>query len=206
MVNGQPVEKTFIIKGSYESVESCKQLVCDKINTILDFTPVNQAAINVINAPYPITQNYNWATAYPQQQQWATVDGSSANASAQSGGAAGSVDYSKQWADYYRSMGMVREAEMIEQNYMKGGPGGIAGAQTNAAGSNSLGAAPQMNGSSGGGGSSQADYSSQWAEYYRSIGKVKEAEAIENQIKNKVSGFEFKIISGEGDLKENFVT
>lgn len=34
----------------------------------------------------------------------------------------------------------------------------------------------------------QADYSAQWAEYYRSIGKVKEAEAIEGQMKSgKVS-------------------
>lgn len=29
----------------------------------------------------------------------------------------------------------------------------------------------------------QADYSAQWAEYYRSIGKIKEAEAIESQMK-----------------------
>lgn len=33
----------------------------------------------------------------------------------------------------------------------------------------------------------QADYSVQWAEYYRSIGKIKEAEVIEAQIKAKVS-------------------
>lgn len=34
--------------------------------------------------------------------------------------------------------------------------------------------------------SGQQDYSKQWAEYYRSIGKIEEAEAIENQIKTKV--------------------
>jgi len=33
----------------------------------------------------------------------------------------------------------------------------------------------------------QPDYSLQWAEYYRSIGKIKEAEAIETQMKGKVS-------------------
>lgn len=33
----------------------------------------------------------------------------------------------------------------------------------------------------------QNDYSKQWAEYYRSIGKIEEAEVIEKQIKsNKV--------------------
>lgn len=35
-------------------------------------------------------------------------------------------------------------------------------------------------------GAQQADYSKQWAEYYRSIGKNDDAEAIENQIKSKV--------------------
>ena len=32
------------------------------------------------------------------------------------------------------------------------------------------------------------DYSAQWAEYYRSIGKMKEAEAIEAQMRAKVGG------------------
>ena len=50
----------------------------------------------------------------------------------------------------------------------------------------------------GGGGGSQngaggADYSAQWAEYYRSIGKVKEAEAIEQQMKQKVQGISIRI-------------
>lgn len=40
----------------------------------------------------------------------------------------------------------------------------------------------------------QADYSAQWAEYYRTIGKVKEAEAIEVQMKaGKVSHLLFII-------------
>lgn len=39
----------------------------------------------------------------------------------------GQPDYSAQWADYYRSMGMHREAEAIEQqakNMKMGGPAG----------------------------------------------------------------------------------
>lgn len=35
--------------------------------------------------------------------------------------------------------------------------------------------------------SSAADYSAQWAEYYRSVGKIEEAEAIEKTLKNKAS-------------------
>merc|ERR1712107_181589 len=45
-----------------------------------------------------------------------------------------------------------------------------------------------MGGGGGGppaGGAGQPDYSAQWAEYYRSIGKVKEAEAIEQQMRAK---------------------
>merc|ERR1719499_2378551 len=49
-------------------------------------------------------------------------------------------------------------------------------------GSQAPSAAP--NGTQNGGG---ADYSAQWAEYYRSIGKVKEAETIEAQMKQKVA-------------------
>lgn len=45
-------------------------------------------------------------------------------------------------------------------------------------------AAAQQQAQVGGG---QPDYSKQWAEYYRSIGKIDEAEAIENQIKTKVN-------------------
>lgn len=56
-----------------------------------------------------------------------------------------------------------------------GGPGGGAAA----GGGPPAGATPAHNG--------QPDYSAQWAQYYRSIGKIKEAEMIENQMKSKVS-------------------
>ena len=38
------------------------------------------------------------------------------------------------------------------------------------------------------GGPSGQDFSAQWAEYYRSIGKMKEAEAIEAQMRAKAGG------------------
>lgn len=77
-------------------------------------------------------------------------------------------------------MGMHREAEMIEQqlkakqaaaNVVVGGVGPGQGQQA------------ATTGMTGGGAGQTADYSAQWAEYYRSIGKIDEAEAIEKQMK-----------------------
>jgi far upstream element-binding protein len=73
---------------------------------------------------------------------------------------------------------MLREAEAIEQQMR----GPTAAAAPAPGGSQAPSAAP--NGTQNGGG---ADYSAQWAEYYRSIGKVKEAETIEAQMKQKVA-------------------
>jgi len=48
-----------------------------------------------------------------------------------------------------------------------------------------MGAMVQVAQNGGGGGAGQPDYSAQWIEYYRSIGKHKEAEAIEAQMRAK---------------------
>lgn len=66
--------------------------------------------------------------------------------------ATGQPDYSSQWAEYYRSMGMTREADAIEAA-RTGGAAAVAAQQQQPAGAN---------GAQNGG-----DYSAQWAEYYR---------------------------------------
>lgn len=42
-------------------------------------------------------------------------------------------------------------------------------------------------GNAGNGGAGTPDYSAQWIEYYRSIGKNKEADMVEQQVKARVS-------------------
>ncbi|KAI5632699.1 hypothetical protein NE865_14606 [Phthorimaea operculella] len=94
----------------------------------------------------------------------------------------GQPDYSQQWIDYYRSLGLNREAEAIEQQAKQ-----QQQARTTAR------SGPSYYRSIGKIKEAEAieqqikmkDYSAQWAEYYRSIRKIKEAEAIEQQIKIK---------------------
>ena len=98
----------------------------------------------------------------------------------------GQPDYSAQWAEYYRSMGMHREADAIEQQSKasKAGPGGGAAMgqpqpQQQQPQPQQAAAQPAANGAGG-----QPDYSAQWVEYYRSQGMIAEAEKLEQQIKS----------------------
>lgn len=150
---------------------------------------------------YPGMQGSAANTGYPQQwgytpQSWDQQQQQQQQAQVQINPSTGQPDYSQQWIEYYRSMGLHREADIIEQQ-QKAKQQAVQAQQTLVAGSGAPNGAPvqaqtgiatvqtqQMQQAAGG----QPDYSAQWAEYYRSIGKIEEAEAIENQIKaSKVS-------------------
>ncbi|XP_076276173.1 P-element somatic inhibitor isoform X2 [Lasioglossum baleicum] len=185
-------DKIFIIRGNPEQVEHAKRIFSEK----LGMAPANTSFTGTQGA---IGYNPTWnaGTAYqawPNQPQ--TADTNSANqAPVQVNPQTGQPDYSAQWAEYYRSLGMHREADMIEQQAKQGKPehnqpSGNAPNQANASAAGNAGPTqqpqqaqpqqPQAGATQNGG---QADYSAQWAEYYRSIGKIKEAEAIEAQMK-----------------------
>lgn len=189
-------EKIFIIRGNPEQVEHAKRIFSEK----LGMAPANTSFTGTQGA---IGYNPTWNTgtayqAWPSQPQ--TTDTNAASqAPVQVNPQTGQPDYSAQWAEYYRSLGMHREADMIEQQAKQGKqdhnqPSGNTQNQTNASTTNAAGPAQQQQqqtqqqqqqqqqtGATQNGG--QADYSAQWAEYYRSIGKIKEAEAIEAQMK-----------------------
>ncbi|XP_072390395.1 far upstream element-binding protein 1 isoform X1 [Diabrotica undecimpunctata] len=197
-------EKVFNIKGDPDSIETAKRIIQEKVQMPLNFVSQSGGGGPPMNTSMPTAypgmapQNYNpqnsWgmqggggggvggAGGYQQQQQWG---GQPQGADSQSGQpnkvqvnpSTGQPDYSMQWAEYYRSLGMHREAEMIEQQ----AKAKATGSSMQTAPAPAQPAAPAQSANP----SSQADYSAQWAEYYRSMGKHKEAEAIEAQMKNK---------------------
>ena len=155
-------EKTFILRGAPDAVERAKQMICEKVG----MGP---------GGGYGAFPGQTYGGGQPEYGQPQGGGGGyqqQGQAAPQINPTTGQPDYSQQWAEYYRSLGMSKEAEMIE--VQSGGPGQVQQPQ------------PQngaMPGGPGGGGT--PDYSAQWAEYYRSIGKHKEAEAIEAQMRAK---------------------
>ncbi|XP_047035079.1 far upstream element-binding protein 1 isoform X2 [Helicoverpa zea] len=191
--------RTFYIRGHPDAVEHCKRIIMEKVGMPVNFIQEGGNGGNGGNgngngvggaggeyygggAAGPPAWGYNPHWHQPAQPQ-------APQQQVQINPATGQPDYSQQWIDYYRSLGLMREAEAIEQQAKQqqqgmdggGGGGGTPPASSGPAAGPGAAPAPPAGGS-------QPDYSAQWAEYYRSIGKLKEAEAIEAQIKLKSSG------------------
>ncbi|XP_022125853.2 far upstream element-binding protein 2 isoform X5 [Pieris rapae] len=189
--NQDRVNRTFFIKGHPDAVESCKRIIMEKVGMPVNFIPDGGPGSDNGNGGNNGGGEYyrgggggggegggsawgynpHWHQQQQQQQQQVQINP-----------ATGQPDYSQQWIDYYRSLGLMREAEAIEQQAKQQQMGG-PNSQSNS-GSPSQASGPASTPPSGTP-SNAPDYSAQWAEYYRSIGKLKEADAIEAQIKAK---------------------
>jgi len=157
-------EKTIVIKGTPDAVEQAKRLIAEKVG----------GGGGGYGGPGPGSNGGHYGQPEPAYGQYepGPPQGAYQPAPAQPAGvpvnpSTGQPDYSAQWAEYYRSLGMVKEAELIETQG-RGAPPQAAPQPAMAP------AQPQT-----------TDYSAQWAEYYRSIGKVNEAEAIEKNMRAK---------------------
>ncbi|XP_065212371.1 far upstream element-binding protein 3 isoform X1 [Planococcus citri] len=240
-------EKIFIIKGTPEQIENAKRMFSDKLNMNLSGSTNGPSSNYGVGSGTNLSSvsNFNGGSPWsggpgPQsfQQQWPNSSQgqgqpqqmpqhpSSGEFSANGGGAVqinpttGQPDYSAQWVEYYRSMGMHKEAAVIEEQAKASKSGGAQ--QMHAQGissqsqlamqsltsigqgqqvpigqqQQSIAATPQPQAQGDQGG--QPDYSAQWAHYYRSLGKIKEAEAIEAQMKAKAASQQTPVQPGSG--------
>ncbi|XP_025424872.1 far upstream element-binding protein 3 isoform X2 [Sipha flava] len=216
--NNTGSEKTFVIRGTTEQIENAKRMINEKLGYDPNGGSQSYSNMNQPQPPYGSQMGWGgqdgqmnaygqgWNPNMQQQQPQQPTDQNSANPMSNANGAQGSSDFSAQWIQYYRSMGMHREAEFIEQqskqmkfNQMNGTsavpnpanvqpqphaipPNGTAGVMPVAA------LSANGSGSSAGvsAGAGTPDYSAQWIEYYRSIGKNKEADMVEQQVKARI--------------------
>ncbi|XP_026728273.1 far upstream element-binding protein 3 isoform X2 [Trichoplusia ni] len=118
--------RTFYIRGHPEAVDHCKRIIMEKVGMPVNFIQEGSNGGNGGNGngngnggnggEYygggggggPPAWGYNPHWHQPAQQQ-------APQQQVQINPATGQPDYSQQWIDYYRSLGLMREAEAIEQ-------------------------------------------------------------------------------------------
>lgn len=98
-------EKNFIIRGSPDAVERAKAMIMEKIGM-----PVTASTFGNYGGSSGGSSWGGGAPGYPGGG--GGYPNESGNVNPPGGQPA---DYSAQWAEYYRSVGMLREAEAIEQ-------------------------------------------------------------------------------------------
>ncbi|XP_052742064.1 far upstream element-binding protein 3 isoform X1 [Bicyclus anynana] len=121
--NNDRNNRTFYIRGHPDAVEHCKRIIMEKVGMPVNFVPDNGNGnggngnnggnggsgdyYGAAPTPGPPAWGYNphWHHPQPPQPQQQV----------QINPATGQPDYSQQWIDYYRSLGLMREAEAVEQ-------------------------------------------------------------------------------------------
>jgi len=122
----QTVEKTFTVKGEQHQVDEAKRLIQDKINMEVNLVHMGSSTVTQPSNGYgQNAQNpyggggggggQAWGYGAASAGGWDQNQGGPiAQGQMPAGGGAGQQDYSQQWIEYYRSMGMHREADAIE--------------------------------------------------------------------------------------------
>ncbi|KAI5638373.1 hypothetical protein NE865_09007 [Phthorimaea operculella] len=116
---GDRNNRTFYIRGHPDAVEQCKRIICEKVG-MLDRRAQQQQGQGgdrnnrtfyirghpdaVEQCKRIICEKVGMPSPQQQPQQQVAINPST-----------GQPDYSQQWIDYYRSLGLNREAEAIEQ-------------------------------------------------------------------------------------------
>ena len=90
-------DKNFIIRGAPDAVERAKSMIMEKLGM--------QGSGSYGGSSYGGQGGGSWDNSY---------SGGGYGQPSAPGGAGGQPDYSQQWAEYYRNMGMIKEAEAIE--------------------------------------------------------------------------------------------
>jgi far upstream element-binding protein len=118
----QTTEKTFTIRGEQHQVDEAKRLIQDKINMDIQLNHMGSKSVTQSSNgfgggsapaggqnPYQSWGGGGGGYGAGNNQGWDQGQGGQMPAAGQ-----GQPDYSAQWIEYYRSMGMTREAEAIE--------------------------------------------------------------------------------------------